>query len=131
MVERDGSIDAFGLDRFGKAGSQRPGLREPVMAGHALHMEGWRLVGLLYLAKVIAVDSRYHLKHDPGSFLRLLLVGREVQFVTRIRLFPVTVVAANVKGEGKAAHGGFQLRAGDVLRQELEICELVRELRGC
>src|SRR5260370_23513438 len=97
MEEGDGSIDALGLDCFGKHGIQRPGLREPVMAGHTLHMEGWRLVGLLYLAKVIAVDSRYHLQHDPRSFLHLLVVSREVLFVTRIRLFHVTVVAANVK----------------------------------
>jgi hypothetical protein len=127
VVERDGRVDAFLVDGLSQNTGQLPGLRQTVMTGDTLHLDR-RHLSRRQLADVIVVDGCDHLQHDARSLLRILVVGGEVHLKLLGVWFFTWQSQPDVQGEREAAHGGLQLFAGDVLREKLQIRELLREL---
>jgi hypothetical protein len=87
-------------------------LRQPMMAGDALHLVG-SVVRVLDVGDVIAIHDVDHLKHLARGDLRFLLVGRKVHRL--IGILHMAVLAACSQGERKSAHGSLQVAFGNIL----------------
>ncbi len=89
-----------------------------------------RLVVMLDLRQVLPVQIRRHLHHQAGDPLVILGIGRQVPLVERLPFFAdMAERAAHAEGAGEAAHRLDELGLGNVLGQDLEVGEPIRDLR--